>query len=118
METMPSLLMQPPSEFRGMVGTATAAPSVRNVHSYKGMPLGSMSSSVHGRASWRALMRSVLRISVVIPTKDSGRTLERCLMCVREQTYDSVEVVVVDAGSTDQTKAIASHLADHVYELR
>ena len=41
-------------------------------------------------------------ISVVIPVKNGGRDLERCLAGIAAQTIDEeVEVVVVDSGSTD-----------------
>jgi rhamnosyltransferase len=47
-------------------------------------------------------------ISVVIPTKNGGLGLDRCLAAVREQRLDDeVEIVVVDSGSDDQTLAIA-----------
>jgi glycosyltransferase involved in cell wall biosynthesis len=42
-------------------------------------------------------------VSVVIPTKNSGTTLERCLTCIHGQTYKNVEVIIVDSKSTDNT---------------
>lgn len=53
-------------------------------------------------------------ISVVVTTKNSSRTLERCLSSVRRQDYPSVEVVVVDNESTDTTGGIARRFADVV----
>lgn len=51
------------------------------------------------------------RISFVIPTFNSARTLEPCLASIREQQADgmTIEIVVADAGSTDETVAIARH---------
>jgi glycosyltransferase involved in cell wall biosynthesis len=46
-------------------------------------------------------------VSVVIPTFNSGRFLERCLLSVRGQSYGRVEVVVVDNYSKDGTREIA-----------
>lgn len=51
-------------------------------------------------------------VSVVVPTKDVERTLRRCLESVREQTYEAIEVVVVDNFSTDATFAVAKELSD------
>jgi glycosyltransferase involved in cell wall biosynthesis len=51
-------------------------------------------------------------VTVVVPTKDSGRTLERCLRSIRAQEYQEVELIVVDNHSTDQTWEIACRLAD------
>jgi glycosyltransferase involved in cell wall biosynthesis len=46
-------------------------------------------------------------VSVVVPTLNSGRFLERCLRSVRAQTYESIEIIVVDNYSEDQTREIA-----------
>ena len=47
------------------------------------------------------------KISVVIPCYNSGRTLERTLASVFEQTWKNLEVIVVNDGSTDKlTKTI------------
>lgn len=51
-------------------------------------------------------------VSVVVPTFNSERFLERCLRSVREQTYPSIEVIVVDNYSTDRTREIAGKYAD------
>jgi rhamnosyltransferase len=47
-------------------------------------------------------------ISVVIPVKDGGEDLIRCLAGIRsQQTADAVEIVVVDSGSADDSLAVA-----------
>jgi glycosyltransferase involved in cell wall biosynthesis len=51
-------------------------------------------------------------VSVIVPTKNSGRTLRRCLEAIREQRHAAVEIVVVDNFSTDDTARIAASLAD------
>jgi len=51
-------------------------------------------------------------VSVVVPTRNSGRTVERCLASVRAQTWPAVELVVVDNWSSDGTWQLASAAAD------
>lgn len=48
-------------------------------------------------------------ISVIIPTRNSARTLDACLASIREQNYstDLIEILVLDGGSTDDTVPIA-----------
>jgi glycosyltransferase involved in cell wall biosynthesis len=51
-------------------------------------------------------------VSVVVPTHNSGRTIQRCLASVRAQTWPAVELVVVDNWSTDATWEVARAAAD------
>ena len=46
-------------------------------------------------------------VSVIIPTRNSGKTLNLCLQSIATQTYQQIEVMVVDGGSMDETVAIA-----------
>ena len=52
-----------------------------------------------------------LQVSVIIPAFNAARTIDETLRSVRFQTHRRLEVVVVDDGSTDGTKAIADHHA-------
>ena len=51
---------------------------------------------------------------MIVPTRNSARTLRECLLSIRNQRYDTIDVVVVDNGSTDATYAIGCELADVV----
>lgn len=47
-------------------------------------------------------------LSVVIPVKNGGQDLDRCLAAIRRQNVsDEVEIIVVDSGSTDDSVSIA-----------
>ncbi|MCC7551741.1 MAG: glycosyltransferase [Methanobacterium sp.] len=45
-------------------------------------------------------------VSIVIPTLNSAKTLEKCLNSVLNQTYNKIEIIIVDAGSDDKTLII------------
>ena len=49
------------------------------------------------------------KISIVIPTKNNGDILEKCLSSIKNQDYpkDKYEVIIVDGHSTDDTVEIA-----------
>jgi glycosyltransferase involved in cell wall biosynthesis len=42
-------------------------------------------------------------ISVIIPTLNEGKVIERCMKSLSEQTYKDFEIVLVDSGSKDGT---------------
>lgn len=50
-------------------------------------------------------------VSVIIPTRDSGRFLAETLESVAAQTLADQEILVVDGGSTDETLEIAGRHA-------
>ncbi len=49
-------------------------------------------------------------VSVIIPAYNSAQWIEECLRSVAQQSYDNVEIIVVDDGSQDDTPAIISSL--------
>ena len=50
-------------------------------------------------------------ISVVIPVRNGERFIGRTLQSVLNQSYQNIEVIVVDDGSTDSSLAIAKQVA-------
>lgn len=51
-------------------------------------------------------------VSVVIPTYNRACVLEQSVRSVLNQTYAHLEVIVVDDGSTDDTKAVIEQIKD------
>ena len=57
-------------------------------------------------------------VSVVIPTYNRARVLQTTLESVLAQTYPSIEIIVVDDGSTDDTAAILERYAGRIHVAR
>jgi glycosyltransferase involved in cell wall biosynthesis len=57
-------------------------------------------------------------ISVVVPAYNAAEYLESALASVQAQTFTDFEIIVVDDGSKDQTKAILERIAAHEPRLR
>lgn len=54
-------------------------------------------------------------VSVIVPTKNSEKTLAECLQSVKNQTYKDIEIIVVDNNSTDGTKTMAEGYTEKVF---
>ena len=63
-------------------------------------------------------MKEKSLVSVVIPTLNSEKTIEKCLISVKNQTYPSIEIIVVDGGSNDKTSEIASKYCDKFFDAK
>jgi glycosyltransferase involved in cell wall biosynthesis len=57
-------------------------------------------------------------VSVIVPSYNSARTLERTLESVFTQSYRNIEVVLVDDGSTDGSVILAREIADRDNRLK
>ena len=55
-------------------------------------------------------------VSVVVPTKDSEKYLEKCLRSIKNQSFQDFEIIVVDNFSTDKTPEIARKYADQFFQ--
>ncbi|WP_188149877.1 glycosyltransferase family 2 protein [Teredinibacter waterburyi] len=53
-------------------------------------------------------------VSVVIPTYNYGHYLRSSVQSVLRQTYNNIEVIIVDDGSTDDTKRVVEEFGDSV----
>ncbi len=56
------------------------------------------------------------RVSVVIPTFNRAGAIRDAIESVLDQTLSGVEIIVIDDGSTDDTKAVVSSYAGVTYE--
>ena len=54
-------------------------------------------------------MQEIL-VAVLTPCYNSAKTIEKTLECIEKQTYQNIEYIIVDGGSTDDTlKIIEQH---------
>jgi glycosyltransferase involved in cell wall biosynthesis len=54
-------------------------------------------------------------ISVIIPTFNAARYLPDAIDSVRRQNYEPLEIILVDDGSTDDTRSVAARFPDVRY---
>ena len=48
------------------------------------------------------------KISLIVPVYNSNKYLKRCLESIEKQSYNDIEVIIVDDGSTDDSFEIMS----------
>ena len=50
-------------------------------------------------------------ISVIVPVYNVAQYLEKSIASIQQQTYQNLEIILVDDGSTDESGKIAEELA-------
>lgn len=56
-------------------------------------------------------------ISVIIPVYNAENTILSCMKSVHNQTYENVEVIIIDDGSSDRSKEIIeTYIAEHTLQ--
>jgi glycosyltransferase involved in cell wall biosynthesis len=55
-------------------------------------------------------------VSIIVPTYNSGRTLEECLTALINQCYKNIEIIITDSYSSDKTKEIARRFTDKIID--
>ena len=59
----------------------------------------------------------MVKLSVVVPTYNEEKYIEKTLQALRKQTFTDFEIIVKDGGSKDQTVEIAEKFADKTVPL-
>lgn len=55
-------------------------------------------------------------VSVVVTTRNEEKNIASCLASISAQTWENVEIIVVDNHSTDKTKLLARQFTDKVFD--
>ena len=56
-------------------------------------------------------MDTNIKISIIVPAYNLEKYIKRCLMSILHQTYSNLEIIVVNDGSTDNTRVIIDEIA-------
>lgn len=57
-------------------------------------------------------------VTVIVPVYNTEQQLERCVRSIQNQTYKTLEILLVDDGSTDQSPTICDRLAKEDSRIR
>lgn len=58
------------------------------------------------------------KISVIVPAYNVEMYLERCLLSILKQTYNNIEIILINDGSTDNTKQICKSFSEKYENIR
>ena len=55
-------------------------------------------------------------VSIIVPTKNSAKFLDQCLLSIKNQTYENIEIIVVDNFSSDNTVQVAKKYTKKIFK--
>lgn len=58
------------------------------------------------------------KVSIIVPAYNSEDTIQKCLDSILEQTYGNIEIVIINDGSIDSTKAICAGYAAENHNIK
>ena len=53
------------------------------------------------------------KVSVIIPAYNAEKTIGRCLDSIISQTYNNIEIIIINDGSSDDTDTVIKSIKDH-----
>ena len=59
-------------------------------------------------------MIALEKISIIVPVYNSEKQLDKCLLSIVNQTYKNIEIIVVNDGSTDNSKEIINKFWEEI----
>ena len=58
------------------------------------------------------------KVSIVVTVYNTEKYIEKCIDSLLRQTYENIEIILIDGGSTDRTTEICSKYADNYEKIR
>lgn len=62
-------------------------------------------------------MKSLL-VSIIVPVYNGEKYIEKCILSIINQSYDNIEIILVDDGSTDSSGEICEQYAKKDYRIK
>lgn len=63
-------------------------------------------------------MEKSIKLSVIVPIYNSEKYLKKCINSIINQTYNKIEIILIDDGSTDQSGKICDDYGDKYSEIQ